>query len=47
MFPVLVNAMGHVNIFSTQIYIHVDAADLHRASAKFNAHLAYSREDSK
>jgi integrase len=47
MIPVLANAMGHVNIFSTQVYIHIDAASLHQASAKFNAHIAHSREDSK
>ena len=45
--PVLANAMGHVNFFATQIYIHIDAASLQQASAKFNAHITHSLENSK
>lgn len=36
MLPVLANAMGHVSIFSTQLYVHVDAAELQSASTRFN-----------
>lgn len=34
--PVLANAMGHVNIFATQIYIHMEAAAFDHASAQFH-----------
>lgn len=33
--PVLANAMGHVSIFSTQLYVHMDAAELQPASTRF------------
>lgn len=46
MIPVLANAMGHVNIFATQVYIHIDAAALQQASVKFNAHVALFQENS-
>jgi site-specific recombinase XerD len=36
--PVLANAMGHVDFFSTQVYLHIDAAGLQQASAKFHAY---------
>lgn len=36
--PVLANAMGHVDFHGTQVYIHIDAAGLQRASAKFREH---------
>jgi site-specific recombinase XerD len=36
--PVLANAMGHVDFFSTQVYLHIDADGLQQASAKFHAH---------
>lgn len=45
MLPVLVNALGHVNVFSTQVYIHIDAASLHQASAKFNVYSAPFRKN--
>jgi integrase len=38
MLPVLANAMGHVDFRSTQVYIHIDAAALQQASAKFREH---------
>ena len=36
--PVLANAMGHVDYRSTQHYMHIDAAALQRAGAKFHSH---------
>ena len=45
--PVLGNAMGHVDFFATQVYIHIDAGSLQQASAKFNAHFTHSLENSK
>lgn len=36
MLPVLATAMGHVNIFATQRYLHIDAVALLDASEKFN-----------
>ncbi len=42
--PVLANAMGHVNIFATQVYIHLDATDLQQASVKFRDHFIQQRE---
>lgn len=42
--PVLANAMGHVNFFATQLYIHADAGTLRHASAKFSAYGAQQRE---
>lgn len=32
--PVLATAMGHVNIYSTQIYLHIELGDLHAAAAR-------------
>ncbi len=34
MLPVLATAMGHVNIYSTQIYLHIEPGDLHAAAAR-------------
>jgi len=45
--PVLANAMGHVNFFATQVYIHIDAASLQQASVKFNTHINHYLENSK
>jgi len=45
--PILANAMGHVDFFSTQLYIHIDAAALQQASAKFHTHVNPCREPSK
>jgi integrase len=42
--PILANAMGHVDFFSTQLYIHIDAAALQQASAKFHTHVHQSLE---
>jgi len=42
--PVLANAMGHVNIFSTQLYIHLDATTLQQASVKFHNHFTQKRK---
>jgi integrase len=39
MLPVLANAMGHVDFFATQAYLHIDAAALQQAAAKFHAHI--------
>lgn len=36
--PVLANAMGHVGFHATQVYIHIDADALHRASVRFRTH---------
>ena len=43
--PVLANAMGHVNIFATQIYIHIDAVGLEKASEMFANHVRKLREN--
>ncbi len=45
--PVLANAMGHVDFFSTQTYLHIDAVGLWQASAKFHAHAHRPPEPSK
>jgi site-specific recombinase XerD len=45
--PVLANAMGHVDFFSTQVYLHIDAAGLQQASARFHTHVHHHREFSK
>jgi len=42
--PVLTNAMGHVVFHSTQIYMHIDAAALQQASARFHNH-AYNLKE--
>lgn len=44
--PVLANAMGHVDFFATQVYLHIDAADLQQASARFHAHVYHITESS-
>ncbi len=44
--PVLANAMGHVDFHGTQVYIHIDAATLQRASAKFREHTIHCLEHS-
>ena len=36
--PVLANAMGHVDFHATEVYLHIDAAALRRASAKFHSY---------
>ena len=36
MLPVLATAMGHVNIYSTQIYLHIEPGDLHAAAARLS-----------
>jgi integrase len=41
--PVLANAMGHVNFFATQLYIHVEAETLRHASAKLSTYIAQQR----
>jgi integrase len=45
--PVLSNAMGHVDFSTTQVYIHIDAAALQQASAKFNTYNTHTLENSK
>lgn len=45
--PVLANAMGHVDFFATQIYIHIQAGSLQQASIKFNSHVTHSKENTK
>lgn len=45
--PVLSNAMGHVDFSTTQVYIHIDAASLQQASAKFNTYNTHTLENSK
>lgn len=44
MLPVLATAMGHVNIFATQRYLHVDAVSLLDASEKFNHYVTQNQE---
>ena len=39
MLPVLATAMGHVNIFHTQIYLHIEPSELHGAAARLRTHL--------
>jgi integrase/recombinase XerD len=34
MLPILATAMGHVNIYNTQIYLHIELGDLHAAAAR-------------
>lgn len=45
--PVLANAMGHVDFFSTQVYLHIDAVALQQASAKFHTLVHHHSEHSK
>lgn len=42
--PVLAEAMGHVNIFTTQIYIHLDAGTLQQAGSAFRNHFTQQKE---
>lgn len=39
MLPVLATAMGHVNIFYTQIYLHIEPSELHAAANRLRARL--------
>jgi len=39
MLPVLATAMGHVNIFNTQIYLHIEPSELHHAATLLHARL--------
>ena len=39
MLPVLATAMGHVNIFHTQIYLHIEPSELHDAATRLRARL--------
>jgi len=42
--PILATAMGHVNFFATQRYLHLDAVALRDAAALFNTHVLSHRE---
>lgn len=42
--PALANAMGHVSLFSTQFYVHLDAAELQPASARFRNYFNRNKE---
>jgi len=42
--PVLATAMGHVNFFATQRYLHLDAAALQDAAARFHNHVLSQSE---
>lgn len=42
--PVLAEAMGHVNIFATQIYIHIEASALQQACSAFRNHFTEQKE---
>ena len=39
MLPILATAMGHVNFFATQHYLHLDAVALQQAAARFHTHV--------
>lgn len=39
MLPVLATAMGHVNIFHTQIYLHIEPSELHDAATRLRTRL--------
>ena len=43
--PILAHAMGHANIFNTQLYIHIDAQTFLQASEKFNSHVTQQMEN--
>ena len=45
--PVLSNAMGHVDVHATEVYIHINAASLQQASAKFHHYATSLSEHSK
>ena len=42
--PVLATAMGHVKIFDTQIYLHIDAVALQDAADTFKSHITTHQE---
>lgn len=42
--PILATAMGHVNPFSTQRYLHLDAVGLQNAATAFHTHFASHSE---
>jgi len=44
--PVLANAMGHCDFHATEMYLHIDAAALQQASAKFRNHVRRTMEPS-
>ena len=44
MLPILATAMGHVNIFSSQRYLHLDAVGLQNAATLFNTRFATHSE---
>lgn len=44
MLPVLATAMGHVNPFATQCYLHLDAVALRDAAERFRHHVACHTE---
>lgn len=39
MLPVLATAMGHVNIFHTQIYLHIEPVELHAAATRLRTRI--------
>ena len=39
MLPVLATAIGHVNIFHTQVYLHVEPIELQQAATRLRSHL--------
>lgn len=43
--PVLANAMGHIDIFATEVYIHIEADTLQLASDSFLNHIERQREN--
>ncbi len=47
MLPVLATAMGHVNIFHTQIYLHIEPSELHDAAARLRTRINTHLENKK
>jgi integrase len=47
MLPVLATLMGHVNIFHTQIYLHIELSELHQASDLLQARLQTNSRNKK
>jgi len=45
MLPVLATLMGHVNIFHTQTYLHIEPSDLHQAAGLLQARLQTNSEN--
>lgn len=43
--PVLAQAMGHVSIFTTQVYIHLDAGTLQDAGSTFRNHFTKNQKE--